>query len=188
VVVLVPRLAHVLCLMALLLCGPVGVASANAADPSPARASTDVFAVKSHSAVYHATTETIRFKVRFDRIPDFLTSDAGGRQADSFQFFIYSDRERQTFESLIRGEEIHVDPAVLRIRNSSGVDPDPASGGWGSIRDVVPYTLHGKCLTFSVPLSVLSDTIADGRIWYSLEVYEYGSWNETVLGASTVKR
>src|SRR5207249_1011941 len=109
----------------------------------------------------------------------FLTTDAFGRQRHSFQYMIgvngWPDFPYPPqFESLIRGEEIHLTGDNIRIRNPWPSDPDHASGGWGAIRGVVPYQLDGAILSFSVPLRLLSDDNVDGNFLYMFSSAEYG--------------
>jgi len=128
------------------------------------------------------------------RTPDFFTTDEYGRQADSFQDYVDADGFRNTgisysnLESLIRGDEIHLGGDV-RIRNVSPSDPDFSSGGWGSIRSSVPYTLSGNVFSHLVPLQLIGDT--DGKFSYILMWTEYGGaggyiYAETVPEPATI--
>ena len=47
-----------------------------------------------------------------------------------------------------------------------------SSGGWGSIRDSVPYTLSGNVFSLLVPLELIGDS--DGKFSYQLMWTEYG--------------
>lgn len=69
--------------------------------------------------------------MQFNRLPDFFTVDALERQADSFQYYIGFQSFPLNFESLVRGEEIHV-AGDIRVRAPIG-DGGPGSGGWGPI-------------------------------------------------------
>jgi hypothetical protein len=61
----------------------------------------------------------------------------------------------------------------VRIRNALPPDPDlSSSGGWGSIRGSVPYTLSGNVFSLLVPLELIGDT--DGKFSYQLMWTEYG--------------
>jgi hypothetical protein len=121
---------------------------------------------------------------RFNKVPDFFSVDEFGRQADSFQYFIDVDGKLPVFggspyysgvETIIRGEEIHIQGDIVL----SDVEPpntdDENSGGWGAVRGSVPYHLHHKILTFKVPLDLMGDS--DGEFSYRLEWYEFGSTN-----------
>jgi hypothetical protein len=166
-------------LMAAVLIAP----GAGAQAPSP-------FAVLSESAVYDPATGLVMFTLAFNRTPDFQTTDALGRQADSFQYFIYGDLSLPYpayYDAIIRGEELHVFSDGLRVRNSTPPDLDPAAGGWGSIRGVVPYRLEGNVLTFPVSLSTISDHSSDGRFSYSLQLYQYGGLTQSLERESVVR-
>ena len=147
------------------------------------------FVVVSQSAVFDPATRRVTFSLAFNRAPDFQTVDEFNRQADSFQYFIVGDPALpypDNFDSIIRAEELHVSSDGLRIRNSVGPDPDPAAGGWGAIRDVVPYRLRGNVMTFSTTLAQISDHSSDGRFSYQLETYQYGGLTGAIQGQSVV--
>jgi hypothetical protein len=139
--------------------------------------------VLSQSAEVNLASNSVLFQIEFNRVPDFFTTDEYDRQADSFQYFIDADGGFPIFrgtdiyysnlESIIRGEEIHLGGDV-RIRNALPPDPDmSSSGGWGSIRGSVPYTLSGNVLSLLVPLELSGDT--DGKFSYELMWLEYGA-------------
>ena len=138
--------------------------------------------VLSQSAEVNLANNSVLFQIEFNRVPEFFT-DEYGRQADAFQYFIDADGGFPIFrgtdiyysnlESLIRGSEIPL-AGDVRIRNPLPPDPDLSiSGGWGSIRGSVPYTLSGNVFSLLVPLELISDT--DGKFSYRLEWYEYGA-------------
>lgn len=138
--------------------------------------------VLSQSAEVNLASSSVLFQIEFNRAPDFFTTDEVDRKADSFQYFIDADGGLAIFrdgglnynnlESIIRGDEIHLGGDV-RIRNVLPPDPDiSSSGGWGSIRGSVPYTLSGNVLSLLVPLQLIGDT--DGRFNYGLMWTEYG--------------
>jgi len=58
-----------------------------------------------------------------------------------------------------------------------------SSGGWGSIRGSVPYTLSGNVFLLLVPLKLISDS--DGKFSYRLEWYEHGALGD-YIDAETV--
>ena len=148
--------------------------------------------VLSQSAEVNLDSSSVLFQIEFNRAPDFFTSDEYDRQADSFQYFIDADGGFPIFrgtdiyysnlESLIRGE-IPLGGDV-RIRNALPPDPDlSSSGGWGSIRGSVPYTLSGNVFSLLVPLPLIGDS--DGKFSYRLEWYEYGAMQD-YIDAETV--
>jgi hypothetical protein len=138
--------------------------------------------VLSQSAEVNLANNSVLFQIEFNRAPDFFTTDEYDRQADAFQYFIDADGGFPIFkgtdiyysnlESLIRGSEIHL-AGDVRIRNALPPDPDlSSSGGWGSIRGSVPYTLSGNVFSLLVPLELIGDT--DGKFSYQLMWTEYG--------------
>jgi hypothetical protein len=144
--------------------------------------------VLSQSAEVNLASNSVLFQIEFNRAPDFFTTDEYHRQADSFQYFIDADGGFPIFkgtdiyysnlESLIREEVIHLGGDV-RIRNAWPPDPDlSSSGGWGSIRGSVPYTLSGNVFSLLVPLQLIGDT--DGKFSYRLEWYEYGGLQDYI--------
>jgi hypothetical protein len=120
----------------------------------------------------------VNFTLQFSRTPDFLSLDHYGRQADAFQFYIATSTNIPVFypprpyASLIRGGEIQYGNGLI-IRNDGPSDEtDPHSGGWGSVRGSVPYTLNADSLTFSVPADVLN---VQGSFAYSLLLTSFGA-------------
>lgn len=116
-------------------------------------------------------SSTAAFQIVFDHAPDFFTVDAYDRQPDSFQFY--------TPGTVIRGDEIHVGNTIV-IRNVFyGPYTDPHSGGWGSVRGAVPYSLTDNVLEFVVPFSML-----DSHDQFPWQIYRYGRTVE--MSAPTV--
>ena len=146
----------------------------------------------SQSAVYDPATGQVTFTLTFNRAPDFQSVDSLGRQADSFQYFIVGDPSLSypnNYDTIIRGEELHMSSPVLRVRNATPTDPtDPpsVSGGWGTVRGEVPYQLNGNVLTFSTPLGLISDHSTDGHFSYDLELYQYGGLTQSLHGLQSV--
>ena len=126
------------------------------------------FLVTGQSAIYDPATGQVSFKLIFNRPPDFQTVDSLGRQADDFQYQVIGDPSLlypRNYDAIIRGGELNLDPSMLRIRNAYPSDPsDPDAHGWGAIRGTVPYRLDGNVLTFSTPLSMISDHSTDGLL------------------------
>ena len=144
---------------------------------SAARAS---FHIVSDSVEFDSTNRTTTFTVRFDSVPDFLTTDSFGRQKDSFQYFVDSRVDGNVFApnpdvTIVRAEEIHAADA-LRIRDSMGDDPSDTSGGWGPIRAVVPFSISDDRVQFTASWEQLGQTNTHFR--YGLESYEFGTMND----------
>ena len=152
----------------------------------PARAT---FMFVSQSAVFNPVTQQVLFTIEFNQVPDFFTVDSFGRQANSFQYYIVGDPKLPypaNFDAIIRGEEIHITLDTIRIRDSEPSVPDPAAGGWGPVRGVVPFTLSGDVLTFSTPLQSISDHSIDGIFAYRLQVGEFGALTNYIDSHSVV--
>ena len=97
------------------------------------------------------------FSLDFGHAPDFYTVDAHGRVADSFQINISADfrgNPQASPTTVIRGDEIQFLNA-LAVRNRSPASTDPHSGGFGSIRGTVPFSVHGTNVSFTTPLSLI---------------------------------
>jgi hypothetical protein len=142
----------------------------------------------SESAVFNPDTGDVNFTIEFNQVPDFLSVDSVGRQANSFQYFIIGDASLpypENYDAIFRGEEIHITGDTLRIRDSRPSDSDPIAGGWGAIRGSVPYSLFGNVVAFSAPLSLISDHSTDGSFRYELESSVYGSTTRHVVTQST---
>jgi hypothetical protein len=154
-----------------------------------ARAARADFAFLSQTAVFDPATQQVNFTIDFNQAPDFMTVDQYGRQADSFQYYIVGDPSRpypENYDSIVRGEELHLTGSELRIRNAAPPVSDPAAGGWGSVRGEVPINIDGDVLTFSAPLGVLSDHSTNGEFTYTLETYQYGALTDDVTAQTSV--
>ncbi len=145
-------------------------------------ASGQTLEVKSHAVVYDQVNRLVHFRLDYNREPDFFTLDPQGRQADAFQFHLdtilgnhgFGGTSPLPWETIVRGEEIHVGGDV-RIRDHIlGPSAKPGSGGWGPIAGSVPYQLVGATQTFTAPFSMLNTT--SGKFSYVLELYEFGAW------------
>jgi hypothetical protein len=169
------------------------VGTALALPSTPNAAPGDLMAL-SESAVFDPATGQVTFTLTFNSPPDFQTVDSLGRQADSFQYYIIGDPSLPYpyyYDTIIRGEELHLSSPVLRVRNATPTDPtDPpsVSGGWGTVRGVVPYQLTGNVLTFSTPLGLISDHSADGHFTYDLILTQYGGETQFLPGLESVVR
>ena len=144
----------------------------------------------SQSAVFNPASQEVQFTIEFNQAPDFFTVDAFGRPENSFQYFIVGNPKLpypQNYDSIIRGDEIHVTMDTIRVRNSFPPNyADPNSGGWGSIRGSVPFILNDNILTFSTPLDLISNHSIDGNFNFRLDTYVFGSTTESVISQSIV--
>jgi hypothetical protein len=132
-------------------------------------------------------SQTASFTLALDAAPDFHTVDALGRPAFSFQYEIDaawtgrgSDEPLDRIDVVVRGDEVRVADA-LRVRDASGAaDPDPLAGGWGRIRDVVPFDLSDNELRFDASLGALGD--GDGVFAYRVFTTEFGATTSLAQG------
>ena len=138
----------------------------------PSVAAKQPFAIDSYSTSYDHSTSTITWTIRFTAKPDFQTADEFNRQANSFQILVPD-------EEVVRGEEIHCVGDIPIRRVSPAVD-EPCSGGWGRVVIEVPYTLHGKTLTFVT----YNLSFHQSQFDYIIESYVYGA--TTFHGTGTV--
>ena len=147
------------------------------------------FSFTAESAMFDPATGNVQFRVVFNQAPDFFTVDSVGRQADSFQYFIFGDPQLPYpgyFDSIIRGAEVRSPADPLPIRNSVPPNDDPATGGWGPIRGSVPFSLDGTILTFATPLTLISDHSVDGHFAYRLDTYVFGITTRSIENESSV--
>jgi hypothetical protein len=143
----------------------------------------------SQSATADARDQKVTFELTFNRPPDFSTVDSLGRAQDAFQYEIDPnsfDINQSSFlniRSVIRGSEIgKANQLPIRDGFQSGVDPNPAAGGWGPVRGTVPFTLTGSRLTFAPTFSDL-DT-RDGAFAYRVFTTNYGATASEASGRS----
>jgi hypothetical protein len=178
----------------------VVVAAAMSAGPAVAGVNTALNAtndrplhVISESAVYCTMTGMVDFTLRFDHRPNVRSVDEYRRRQDSFQYYIVGDNTQpypQNYDAIIRGDELMLSGSkgLLPIRQIGPAESDPASGGWGPIRAIVPVRLRGSVLTFSAPLSALSDHTTDGRFTYELQTVNFGATVDFITNESAVGR
>src|SRR5260370_8029192 len=84
------------------------------------------FTIVSESVTFDPATRTLQFTIEFSRAADFVTL-AYGRQAYAFQYFFVGDPDLpypQNYDSIIRGGEIYLPTANLRIRNAYPSSPN----------------------------------------------------------------
>lgn len=154
--------------------------------PQASASATDTFQVRAQTATYNASTGLVTFRIVFSDVPDFTTTDQVGRLANTFQYYIIGDASLpypQNYDSIIRGPEINLASQLIPIRYAypTAFPDDPSSGGWGTIRYEAPFTLHGRVLTITAPLSAVSDHTG-ASVSYLLETYEFGSTTDEVQG------
>lgn len=125
------------------------------------------------------------FKLVFNQTPDLFTVDHLGRVHQSFQVWYdgsyvpTGNPPRFPFDGpntmVIRGPELAFTTGnLIPIRDARGFDgTDPRAGGWGPIRDSVPFELSGQTVRFSVPFASLKETDSNFRTSVYIE-NDYG--------------
>jgi len=144
--------------------------------------------VLSSSAQIDRTANVVRFEILYNRVPDFFTLDPGGRQADSFQINLdilrgchgMGGSSPYPWETIIRGEEIHMAGDIPIRDHINGPSSSPWSGGWGPILGSVPYSMDGTLQRFEAPFSMLN--YSSGNILFTLEIFRFGEWQARYRG------
>jgi hypothetical protein len=109
------------------------------------------------------------------------TTGPYGQQTNSFQFYIGTTLSFFPNGSIIRGEEIHYGGGIP-IRDATGSEPNPPSGGWGPVRGTVPFTLSNNILDFVVSFAVLNEPT--GQFSYLFGAYSFGATTQQFSGTS----
>jgi len=141
------------------------------------------FSIIEHSVEVDNDAGIANFILKFNQTPDFFTIDNFARPLHSFQYYIDLDSSPEypglfNSEVVFRGDEIHnVNGLVIRDLFAFG-DPEPSSGGFGAIRDIVSYNLEDSLLTFSVDLNMLG--ASDGQFSYGIACLRYGTQTDWV--------
>ena len=127
-----------------------------------------------HSVTIDPRERVVTFQIEFNEAPDFFAVDGLRRQTQAFQFYIDSEA-RPTFapvsdtDFLVRGPEIFLGDGIP-IRDREG-DGGPNSGGWGPVRNRVPFLLDQAHLSFDVPLDTFEGMGLDAS--YYLVITEF---------------
>jgi hypothetical protein len=144
------------------------------------------------SVRFDNAAQVVNFEIEFNHKPDFFTLDAGGRQLDSWQISVdtmpgyngFGGTSPYPWETIIRGEEIHVEDNI-RVRNHIlGPSNEPGSGGWGPIAGAVDYTLVDKKQKFSIPYDVLNTQA--GTFRFEIDTYMYGEMQPDAVKGSSI--
>lgn len=140
--------------------------------PLPARA----IPITSQIVHVDVPSQTVYFTLGLASVPDFFTFDEFGRNHDDFQYWIRWDVPADLVETELYPDMI-VSSTELRIFGGVVVrlarNPDGGEHGWGPIQGIIPYSMIGSIITFSVPLAMLRDD--DGRFSYTIATYVYGA-------------
>jgi hypothetical protein len=146
------------------------------------------FEIVSQSALVDKVGKTATFTLTFNQAPDF-TLVPGDGQANAFQYEIdpnWAGQDDGTgalsfndIQTIVRGSEIFAGTG-LPVRERDGVG-GPNAGGWGPVRDVVPFQFNGDKLTFTAPLDSLDDN--DGVFRYRVFSTDHGTVSSDVRGA-----
>lgn len=167
--------------------GPVQVAGTDDDQTWPAD-----FGLLDQSVRVDPVQRVARFHLVFTRPPDFGSVDEFDRPINSFQYEINpaftggpGDLLRDgvgDVQTVLRGDEIRFTPGRkgLRVRTARGdPDPDPASGGWGEVRGVVPLAIDQNEVDFSVAFDVLKED-RDGEFAYRVFTTQHGETTSSV--------
>ena len=158
----------------------IGLSLATAAKAGPV----DLLIV-SNSVDVDTENRTATFTLDFDRAPNFAAGESG--QADAFQYEI--DTKTSTFEneitfddisSVIRGSEIWEGKGLpIRARDGEGGDN---SGGWGAVRDIVPFQIEGSKVSFTTTFDSLGED--DGVFRYRVIATDEAGGMTTAIGSN----
>ncbi len=146
------------------------------------------FEIVSQNALVDKAGKNATFRLTFNQTPDFALVPGNG-QANTFQYEIDPNWGGQgdpgaslsfnDISSIVRGAEVF-QGAGLPLRERDG-DGGPIAGGWGPVRDVVPFNLDGQTLTFTAPLDSLGDS--DGIFRYRVFSTDHGTVSSEARGA-----
>lgn len=118
-------------------------------------------------ATTSSESQTASFGIFFAEPPDFATTDAFGRLATSFQFYINTENEvTYPGQYLIRRNESSPSGYVTVVKVA------PQDGSWGPVVGTAPYVQDGVFVGFTLPLAVFNAR-EEGFYW-ALDVFEYG--------------
>ena len=154
---------------------------------SAARAATEDFKLVDQSVEVDKKGGTATFRLNFDREPNFTPSEGGGGQDNAFQIDI--DGDSTTFEtpllfeeidSVVRGAEIAGNDGIP-VRDREGDGGGDEAGGWGPVRDILPFELEGSTLTFTAALETIGDQ--DGKFRYRIITIDNGGITSEVSAA-----
>ncbi len=153
------------------------VATAAVVSIAPAVARAD-FALVSQDLSINKQSDQATFTLTFNQQPNFYTTDAAGRPADSFQVEFDGTYDPAlpsyyptALTAVVRGDEIH-DGNTITVRSPTGVG-GANSGGWGPVLTAVPFTKAGNSIIFTTPAADLG---AVGSTYqYAVYSLEYGS-------------
>ncbi len=147
-----------------------------------ALAETVDFRLDSHSVAVERAALTATFTLTFNQPPNFVAAP-GETQVNAFQYEIDAgwseppagapDTGTVDFNSIstvIRGAEIS-GGSGLPIRDRDGAG-GASAGGWGAVRELVPFEVQDQTLTFTTPLDSLGDS--DGVFRYRLFTTDRG--------------
>ena len=152
------------------------------------RAGVANFHLVDQSASVSRAAGTATFTLVFDRAPRFFgPHGGGGGQPNAFQLEVDTASTAadlpilfEDIDTVIRGSEIAAADAIpIRDRDGEGGDN---AGGWGPVRELVPYDLHDETLSFTVGLSTLGDD-GDGKFRYRVITLAEGGLTSDIQAA-----
>ncbi len=146
------------------------------------------FQLVSQSLQVDRAAKNATFRLTFNQAPDFALAPGDG-QANAFQYEIDSDWSGggssadigfADIDSVIRGSEIW-EGAGLPIRQRDGAG-GPNAGGWGPVRDAVPFQSSGNTVSFVTSFKDLGDT--DGTFRYRVFTTDHGAVTSHASGTT----
>ncbi len=130
-------------------------------------------------------SQTVYFTLALASVPDFFTFDEYSRNHDDFQYWIRWDVPADLVDTE-RSPDVIVTSTEIRTLGGVAVrlarGPQGGPGGWGPLQGVIPYSMIGSTITFSLPLAMLSDV--DGRFSYTIATYVYGGTSDVIRTVS----
>ena len=145
------------------------------------------FRIVSQSVAVNQAQKSATFEVQFSRVPDFSEQDNSARQADAFQYEIDGNWNGvktapisfNDIDAVVRGAEIWEGNGLpIRSRDGNG---GVFAGGWGPVREFVPFTLSSDTLTFTTSLSTIGNT--NGHFRYRVFASSNGQLTNESVGA-----
>jgi hypothetical protein len=141
--------------------------------------------IVSQSVAVNDADRLATFTLKFNHAPDFTPGPNG--QHDAFQYEIDTKTDQFTNDisfdditSVIRGTEIDTSKALpIRARDGDG---GANSGGWGPVRDSVPFSVNGNYVKFTASFDDLGED--DGVFRYRVFASEDGETTSSLLASN----
>ena len=147
------------------------------------------FQIVSQSVLVDRVGKTATFALTFNQKPDFSLVPGDG-QANAFQYEVDPNWAGldaggggvgfDDINAIVRGSEIWEGTGLpIRQRDGNGGEPN-VSGGWGPVRDIVPFEVKGDAFSFTTSLDDLGDS--DGVFRYRVFATDRGRMTSEING------